>query len=151
MTSRTERRGGGGGAAGFTLLEVLVAFAIAALAVGVLMQGATGGLRAVRVAGRVEEATSRARSHMATLGHSGPLLPGVQSGDDGEGYRWRTRIVLLSSQPLGEAAPGAPAPPRLGLFAVAVAISWTEGDDARQVELDSRRLDMVQGGDVAKP
>jgi general secretion pathway protein I len=150
MTSRTDRCGGAAAAAGFTLLEVLVAFAIAALAVGVLMQGATGGLRAVRVAGRVEEATSRARSHMAALGHSGPLLPGTQSGDDGDGYRWRTSIVLLGSQPLGEVAQGAPVS-RLGLYAVAVAISWTDGDKRRQVELDSRRLDLVQGGDVAKP
>jgi prepilin-type N-terminal cleavage/methylation domain-containing protein len=44
---------------GFTLLEVLVAAAIAALALGVLLQGALASLRSVQVAGHYQEAARR--------------------------------------------------------------------------------------------
>jgi prepilin-type N-terminal cleavage/methylation domain-containing protein len=37
---------------GFTLLEVIIAFAISALAVSLLYQGVTGGLGATQIAGK---------------------------------------------------------------------------------------------------
>ena len=46
---------------GFTLLEVLVAFIIAALALGVLFQGGIGGLTTANAAARYDEALSRAQ------------------------------------------------------------------------------------------
>ena len=96
MRREVRRREGG-----FTLLEVLVAFAIAAAALTALTQGALGGLHSVRVSGHVQEATSRARSRLATLGRGVPLAPGEQEGDDGGGFRWRQRVA-----PAGDPLPG---------------------------------------------
>lgn len=138
---------------GFTLLEVLVAFIIAALALGVLFQGALGGLRSVRVAGHYQEALSRARSHLATLDRGGPLVAGEQTGDDGSGFHWRMRIAPLATAAVAAAAapalPGAvasdpdaagPSAPRAALYAVRVAVSWTSDGGAREVVLDSERV-----------
>lgn len=123
---------------GFTLLEVLVAFIIAALAMGELFSVAASDLHAVDVAGRYEEALSRARSHLASAGRDGALTPGEQQGDDGGGYHWAVRIAEVASAPVLDAA--ASAAPRPALFAVAVAISWREGDRTRVVRLVTERV-----------
>ncbi len=113
---------------GFTLLEVLVATVIAALALAVLFRGAIGGVEAARIATHMEEAVSRARSHLATLEH-GPLpQPGMRSGDDGGGFRWHTAITRVS------AAAG------LALYDESIAISWRTDGGRREVVLHGRRL-----------
>ena len=128
--------------AGFTLLEVLVAFAIAAAALTALTQGALGGLHSVRVSGHVQEATSRARSRLATLGRGVPLLPGEQEGDDGGGFRWRQRVAPAGDTLLAGpgAAPGAAWPV---LLDVSVAVSWRLDGRAREVVLRTQRLALL--------
>src|SRR5579859_18463 len=128
---------------GFTLLEAVVAFAIAALALGVLFRAATGGLVAVDTAGRYEEAVSRAKSHMASIGHDGPLSETQTEGDDGGGYHWRIRIVPLAS---ANPANGQPAPflqassRKPTLYSVEVGISWSDGGRHREFLLQSQRI-----------
>ena len=61
---------------GFTLLEVLIAFVIAALALGVLFEAGVGALRGARAASRYEQAIARARSHLALAVHASPLVAG---------------------------------------------------------------------------
>ncbi len=126
---------------GFTLLEVLVAFAIAALALGVLFEGAVGGIRSTRIADRTEEALSRARSHLAAVGQGTPLGPGTQEGDDGSGFHWSVRIRPLQSALTSSS--------RVVLYAVQVTESWSEGDardDAtRSVVLRTERLGVAHG------
>jgi general secretion pathway protein I len=119
---------------GFTLLEVLVAFVIAALALTVLFRGTLDGLRATQAAGRYEEAVTRARSRLAAL-TAGGLAPGDRQGDDGNGFHWRERITTVASSPV--AAEGS-----LALYAVSVAVSWTDGS-RRTVELDSERIGLA--------
>lgn len=116
---------------GFTLLEVLVAFVIAALALGVLFHGSLGGLRTAQVAGRYEEAVTRAQSHLAAL-TAGSLTPGDRQGEDGNGFHWRVRVA-----PVALAATGSSA-----LYAVNVSISWMDGS-RRSVELDSERIGLA--------
>ena len=115
------------GDAGFTLLEVLVATVIAGLALAVLFQGAAGSVRAARVAAHVQEATSRARSRLAALEQAVPVAA-EQSGDDGGGYRWRTRVAQA------ERGGG------FALFDLDVLIAWDLDGGERRVELRSRRM-----------
>ena len=115
---------------GFTLLEVLVAFAIAALALAVLFPAAIDGLTAASEASRYEDALTRARSHLA--GIAWPPAPGDNEGDDGDGYHWHTRVVR-------DAAATSRQNVSLTLYDVSVAISWEEGDRKRVVQLDSKR------------
>ena len=126
---------------GFTLLEVLVAAVIAALALGALYQGSLAGILAARTAGQVQEATSRARSRLAMVGHGAPVIPGEQQGDDGGGFRWRVRVVALGTAPAsrGDAAQLARGP-RAALYGVTVWVMWRAGA-ARQVRLDTQVTD----------
>lgn len=116
---------------GFTLLEVLIAFLIAALALGVLFRTGIESQGASAVSVRYQEAVSRARSRLAVL--DGGLLAGGsdQQGDDGGGFRWRVRVSPLSST---EAA-GGPT-----LYGVSVAVSWTADRRERSVQIETQRL-----------
>src|SRR6266851_4175819 len=84
---------------GFTLLEVVVAVTIAALALVGLFRSGSIGLFAVNQAARVEEAIERGQSHLAAFGRVGTIVPGDLEGDDGGGYHWRLSATPLAAQP----------------------------------------------------
>jgi general secretion pathway protein I len=128
---------------GFTLLEVLVAFAIAALALIVMFKAASGGLLSVATAGRYEEAIGRAKSHLAAIGRDGPLTSGTTQGDDGSNYRWRIRIVPLAAVGDGSSKASAFAPVLFRkpvLYSIEVGISWDDGGHRREVLLQTQRI-----------
>ena len=135
---------------GFTLLEVLIAFTIAALALAMLFRGAGAGMVSAERAGRYEEAVSRAKSHLAAIGHKAAVAPGDAEGDDGNGFRWRLHIAQVAvSQPADRNGPGGQAAnglasnvqgPPVALFAITVAVSWTEEGRRREVRLGTERL-----------
>jgi general secretion pathway protein I len=128
---------------GFTLIEVLVAFTIAALALGLLFQAASSSGTAAHQAGRYEEAVSRAKSHMAMVGRESDVAPGERGGDDGDGYRWRVKITpSAAAQPPEDAAPEN----RLVLYNVEVSVSWTDGGRLRSVVLHTQRTGTQQAG-----
>jgi general secretion pathway protein I len=130
------------GEAGFTLLEVVVALAIAALALVGLFQAGSGGLFAADTAARAEEAVQRAQSHLAAIGRDAALVAGQSAGDDGGGYRWRLRVQPMAARAGGaaDAAAGAPPGSTLTLFDVEVAIAWHSRGRDRAVVLRTRRL-----------
>ncbi len=126
------------GSAGFTLLEVVVAVAIAGLALVGLFQAGSGGVFAVDTAARAEEALQRAQSHLAAIGRDAALVQGDASGDDGGGYRWRLQVQPVSER-RGVAADGI-TPQNKALFSVEVAISWEARGHQRAVVLRTLRL-----------
>ena len=131
---------------GFTLLETLVAFAIAAMALAILFDTAASGNAAARAASQYQEAISRAKSHLAALGREAALAEGESSGDDGGGYRWRIRVTSIATAALPRVGPaGTSEAPHVTLFAVEVAISWPSGARAREVILRSRQLALASG------
>jgi general secretion pathway protein I len=122
---------------GFTLLEVLVAFVIAALALGVLYEVAIGALNNGRVADRTVEAVSRARSHLAVVGHGLALRETTQEGDDGSGFSWRLRITPRGTATTGDSPGGGT---RIVLFRVEVEERWEQDGHERRVLLDTDRV-----------
>jgi general secretion pathway protein I len=141
---RSARRGEGG----FTLLEVLVAFIIASLALGVLVRAGLDGMHGALLSTRYQEALARAKSHLAAIGDA--PVPSDRQGDEGAGFHWHVRIVPLSAinapRPPGASA-AASQPPRISLMAISVAISW--GVPPRTVQLDSERV--IAGAPDASP
>ena len=73
---------------GFTLLEVLIAFAVAALAIGALVQGAAGGI--AQHAGRGGLCGSALAGTIAPRGRSTDLA----AGSGGSGGRRRQRLPV---------------------------------------------------------
>ncbi len=110
--------------AGFTLLEVLVAFIIAALASIILYKAGFDGAAQSATAARYQEAVVRAQSRLASIGPLTALQPETLSGDDGGGFHWRVSIAALQSGG------------GLGLYAVRV----TESFGNRQVTLATEKL-----------
>ena len=135
---------------GFMLLEVLVAFIIAALALGVMIEASLGGLRAVATADRYQQALSLARSRLAAAS-VGSLVGGEQSGDDGQGFHWMVRISPLGSVPLPRGPANNPlrmAEPQATLYGITVIETWQGDGRERQVRLDSARLGAGPAGGI---
>ncbi|NVN13111.1 type II secretion system protein [Nguyenibacter vanlangensis] len=121
---------------GFTLIEVLVAFVIAMLALGVAYRGMLDGIAATQLSNRMQEAVSRAQSHLAAVGHGMQIGPLEQDGDDGSDFHWHVRIAPEQATP-SSAAPG------LVLYQVQVTESWPDPateSGQRSVMLRTRRL-----------
>jgi general secretion pathway protein I len=126
-------------AAGFTLLEMLIAFAIASIGLAVLYRGATDGLLGARLAERNIEGVTRARSRLAAVCHGARLMPGEQSGDDGGGFTWRTVISRAQTATIARETPaGSRAKSRIDLLAVRVALSWPGTIRPHEVALETR-------------
>ena len=125
---------------GFTLIEVLVAFVIATVALAVLTRAGLDGLRSTTLAARYQEALTRAQSHLAAIGDT--PQPSDRQGDEGDGFHWHVRIASLAKEAVSTAGASGP-PPQVSLLAVSVAISWSDGGrdgSRRSVELDSERI-----------
>jgi general secretion pathway protein I len=135
--SQTDRRRHRSTQSGFTLIEVVVALAIATLALSFLMAAASTGLGNAGLANQYIEATRRAQSHLDEVGVTVPLAAGMRSGDDGGGFSWRSRV---SAPRVHDAGPAHEAMTPLGLYAVEVTITWRSGDAIKSVSLRSQRI-----------
>jgi general secretion pathway protein I len=129
-------------ASGFTLLEVLIAFVITGLALTTLFSLELTGLRATRSASRLEQAVSRANSHLALAVHADPLVAGDWRGDDGSGFEWHLSVAPIKSitvrpdyRPTTSMADNF----AVTLYAIAVRITWLE-DGPHEVRLDTEQI-----------
>jgi general secretion pathway protein I len=130
---------------GFTLLEVIVAFAISALAVSLLYQGATGGLGATETASKTTEAVLLARSHLAAIGHGAAIAPQDSNGVDGDGYTWHLRIRPIATREMNLSdsdRANDTKPTNAVLYEILVTESWQDGPRARSVALTTRRFEL---------
>ncbi len=122
---------------GFTLLEVLVAFIIAALALAALFSGGLGGLQAAALSARYTEAVSRAESHLAAASLGDALAASDRQGDEGGGYHWHVRITQAAA---ATPPPGAPRGTRtLALYVIRASVSWIGSGQSRSVDLATMR------------
>jgi general secretion pathway protein I len=128
---------------GFSLLEVLIALVIAALALGVLYSAGLTGLISTQTASRYEQASARARSHLTMAVHASPLVTGDWQGDDGGGFTWHVHVAPMSSttvRPLNAVSLRGSASFPLTLYAVTVWIAWRDGNRAHEVRLDTEQI-----------
>jgi general secretion pathway protein I len=117
-------------AAGFTLLEVLVALVCFALVFGILAQIMRTGLRQSASAETATIATLVARSQLARVGAELPLEIGEVEGEV-DGMRWRTTIRL---------AEGPSEDVDIGTYRVDVTVAWGPPEEARDLTLTTLKL-----------
>jgi general secretion pathway protein I len=123
---------------GFTLLEILVAMVILAIAGGALIQSFSLGLRGVVVADQHETALAYARSYLDRIGNDLPLREGELLGDLEDGLQWRASI---QAHPLP--AKQSRAQPTVRAYMIEVAVSRNQTD---VVSLKTLRLALNDTG-----
>ncbi len=121
---------------GFSLLEVLVAFAVFSLALGVLFQIFSSGLRSADLARAYSEAVIIAESRLAVFSGDAPIEAGSEQGVVADKYHWSTSITPYDPEIDGGVPEG------LEAFQVSVRVSWGEGNE-REVALDTMQFQWV--------
>lgn len=122
------------GRRGFTLLEVLIAFAVLALTMAAVLRIFSGGLRSIERADRYGTAALLATSVLAATGREEPFAAGDTAGDFGNGYRWHRRIEEYREEILTtEEQPLIP-------YAVTVVVTWDGASTEQGVRLSTLRL-----------
>ena len=79
-------------AMGFSLLEILVAFTLLAVAMGVLMQIFSSGVNGASLAGRYAKATMYAESKLASVGIEGELKESATAGKFDDDFSWAMSV-----------------------------------------------------------
>ncbi len=120
---------------GFSLLEILVAFSIMGVALGIVLNIFSSGVNTAALAEEYTVATQIAESLMASTGVETPLMAGQDSGEEGEKYRWQVNVEQLPDVVEGSA---------LSLMSVQVSVSWGEEERQRSIELNTIKTGYVQ-------
>lgn len=122
--------------AGYTLLEVLVAFVLLASALMLLIGVMATGSRQVRQSEDMTRARLHAQGLMTMLGLDHPLSPGTQRGAwEGGRYRWELQVMPWQSPASIDERPD----DRARLWQVQLSVVWGEGP-AQQLKLKTLRL-----------
>lgn len=116
---------------GFSLLEVLVAFSVLAISLGILYQAFGGSLRNLSVSGDYNRAMILAESKLAEAAARIPLEAGGSAGEEG-GFRWR--VEILPFEEIEEL------PPLFEPYRLVAEVSWGEGGRQRSYRLQTLRL-----------
>jgi general secretion pathway protein I len=122
-------------ASGFTLIEVLVAFTIAALTLGALSQVFSTGIGAVARASTEKEALLIAQSSIESLGVGETLRP-TDKTDDVDGKYMRRIVVRTRNERLSDMRAG----PQPVVYEAEITISWRETLQTRSITLQTMRL-----------
>lgn len=83
---------------GFTLLEILVAFAMLAVLGSTLIQLFHGGLRNIDSSAHISHAALLAKSRLTELQASSNLQPGELSGNFDDRYSWQLSLEHYDSE-----------------------------------------------------
>lgn len=124
---------------GFSLLELLVAFVIMALALGMLYRATGSSARAVGIAELHQKASLVAESILSMRDSVGP--EGWQEAGESGGFSWRvvSTPYLMSSD--------APSVPRL--HEIAVEVRWQDGGSPKNLVVHTlvpERTPVAEGG-----
>ena len=114
---------------GFSLLEILVAFSILSISLGILLKIFSSGVNTAIVAEEYTIATQVAESLMVRTGIETPLEVGVINGDEKEKYYWRVAMEKISN-PVDDEDESSE------FMLVKVKVWWGEDKYPRTVELN---------------
>jgi general secretion pathway protein I len=119
---------------GFSLLEVIAAIMLLAIAFTALMKVAGASMALSSNAAEYSEAALHARSLLDGAFVGEPIRPGHSAGHFGQRYRWQLDVTAWNGA--GMAQPGAP----MQLYQLDLAVSWGPPARPRSAHFRSLRL-----------
>ena len=123
---------------GYTLIEIVVAFAILALGLTMLLGTLSGATRQVRQAGDAGRAALHAQSLLDEFGEL--PQPGAREGEFEQGrYRWRLDVAPWND-PAPRTGPRRNDPNAARLLRLQLQVEWGEGGPQQRLQLSSLRL-----------
>lgn len=126
-------------------MEVVVAFAILALSLGLLIRIFSQALNTTALSGDYSRAATLAEARLNSVGVDIPLEPGGHSGEPEDGLSWE---VSIESYELGDVS----WEPVLEPLLVTAVVYWDDARGRRQVALSTLRLaDSFDAAGLAPP
>ena len=120
---------------GFSLLEVLVAFAILAVSLGVLLGIFSRATTATIASAQYSQAATLAESLLTLVGHEVVLEEGAVSGGTESGFSWELTMVEID---LADEFPTTTVSVRA--YRVNVAVLWFDAGRPRRLALSTLKL-----------
>ena len=125
---------------GFTLFETLVATMILAVALVVVLQLFSGGLRANTVSNQYTTAIFHAREKMEEILLTPVLDDGQSTGGWEDGYSWRADIARQQTDDQEAVDTRRPT-----VFTIDLTVNWPDGVRQRQIAVSSLALAKAAG------
>ncbi len=128
---------------GFSLLEVLVAFAILALTLGVLLNIFSRASHSAIVSTQYSQAAALAEAQLNAIGITTPLEAGTYSGELESGFAWEISVIpvkFASIAPLPDADMIAPNLATVTPYQLTATVLWREGERVRRFSVATVRL-----------
>ncbi len=129
---------------GFTILELVIAFVVFALALGALMEVNASSLRAARRSALMTEAALLAKSKLDEFGVGVELDEGRENGRfDGTDFSWELDVHKEDGPP---SATGLLEEVAVDLYRLDLTVRWQEGRDDRSAKFATLRAIQPKAG-----
>lgn len=126
---------------GFTLIEVLVAITVLAVALVAILQLFSGGLKSIRLSDEYSRGIFHARELVEQVQVSEGVSEGVLQGRFEDGYKWKAEIkrapVLLDEE----------RKPQFELFEIKVRVMWDSLGSEKHLELMTTKIAQKSEGE----
>ncbi|URX64176.1 prepilin-type N-terminal cleavage/methylation domain-containing protein [Luteibacter anthropi] len=142
FTAPTGIRGNVSRQKGFSLLEVIAAIAVLAIAFAALMQVAGSSLSLTARANERTQAALRARSLLDGAFVLDPVQEGETEGRFDDMYRWRLDVSRYQPPDIKPAADGAASP----IYRLDLDVIWGRDGDERHARFSTLRMGSAGGG-----
>lgn len=124
---------------GYTLIEVLVAFMIMAMALTVLLRIFSGGVRNIAVSSDYAQAVLIAESQLAAAGIGEVMYAGETRGLEDERFEWTRSIV-----PYLPSADYSTTSKDVRAWHVTVTVEWPANNGSRSIDISTVRITDLQ-------
>lgn len=130
---------------GFTLIEVVVALAILGVALTVIIELFSGGLRLARASMEYTNAVNYARTKLEEIAVRPSLDEGTQEGESNDKtFRWQVGVKKIDLLSIDKSMDYKPP---VGLYQVKIDVFWKSGSKERSTSIESLRAIKLEEAD----
>jgi len=122
---------------GFTLIETVIALAILGIALTVILELFSGGLRLARTSEEYTKAMNFARMKLEEIISQQKIEEGTDEGEYDDTYRWQVSTKKIDLLPVEK---DSDFKPPVELFQVKVDILWKSGSKERSATIESYKV-----------